>query len=1108
MSDIRDWLERLELGEYVAVFEAEKIAPQDLTEFSENDLHALGLPMGPRRRVLKAVRAQSDGPSPEIATPAPPREAERRQITVMFCDLVGSTTLSEQLDPEDLRILLQDYQQAAGGVIEHYEGHVAQYLGDGLMTYFGWPQAHEDDAERAVRAGLEIVEAVNAIDAPTPLSVRVGIATGPVVVGETGGGDPSVAKTAVGETPNLAARTQGLAEANSVAIAPQTQRLVGGAFDLESLGEQVLKGIAEPVEIFRVQGEAVTESRFEAQTIGGLTPFVGRETEIAMLLERWEQAKDGEGQVVLLEGEPGIGKSRITQVLRDRVADEPHVRLRYQCSPYYTNSAFYPIIDQLERAAEFGREDSTDVKLDKLEAALAQSTEEVTKIAPLLASMLSLPIDRYPPLDLSPQRQKDDTISALAAQLIGLAGAQPVLLLFEDAHWCDPTTVEILTAVIGGIEAARVLVVITYRPEFDPPWTAHGHVVAQSLSRLGRRQGADMVAKVTAGKSLPDEVLDQIVAKTDGVPLFVEELTKTVLEAGILKDSGDHYDLDGPLPPLAIPSTLQDSLMARLDRLSPVKEVAQIGACIGREFSHDLLDAVSPLRDNELQDALQQLVNSELIFRRGTSSEATYTFKHALVQDAAYESLLRSRRQQLHGRIVDAIGSRFPGRMEAEPELLGHHCEGAGRYAAAVDYFHQAAELALARSALTEAMAHGEKAMELVSKLESGAEPKARELKVRTTLGGIYLLARGWGDPSVREQLRPARDLANSLGDTERLFTALWILWVTYMGRSENQEALATAEEQLSTARASNDSRKLVQAINANAITHCGLGNFEISHDFAEEIDRIYDFDLHHDIVNANNHDTKTGVLNWEISCLWILGRPDRARECWSEQLALAERVGHPFNLAFTYSFPTLALTFMGLSDEALAHEEKALSMAREHDMPLIEVILNSVAGVRLIAAADYSEGLVRSEAGIASWSQFDVWGLRSFYDASSALAMGNLGRVAEARDRIQLACDMGEERHQGMHLAEVWRIRGLLDEMAGQPDDAEKAFRRSCEIAIAQRAKSWQLRAATSLAKLWQSQDKAVEARDLLAPVYDWFTEGFDTPDLNAAKAILQELK
>ena len=721
MQTVKQWLELLGLPQYAEVFERNAVDLELLRELTDEDIEKLGVtPLGHRKKILKAIAELNDtlAPTPTEQPPKvnPPHrqsmsaEAERRQLTVMFCDLVGSTALAQRLDPEELRDLMQAYQRVCGEVIARFEGHIAQYLGDGLMVYFGWPRAHEDDVERAVRASLDIVGAVKSVSSAAPLQVRIGIATGPVVVGETGAGDASVPKVAVGETPNLAARLQGLASPDEIVVGQTTQRLVGASFEYCDLGHHALKGISEPVRVWRVLGAAKVEGRFEAtREAGALTPLVGREDEIQLLLHRWEQTKATEGQSVLLCGEPGVGKSRILQVLRERIAPEPHTRLRFQCSPFHSNSAFHPIIEQFERAAEFSRDDSPDEKLDKMEVLLGAAGDNVPAVAPLFAAMLSLPIGRYASVRLSPQQRQDHTIEALVAQVLGLARTQPVLFLFEDAHWADPTTLEMLDRLVNRIESACVLIVVTYRPGFLPAWVGQPRVAALTLARLSRREAASLAEKVTGGKVLPPEVLDQIVAKTDGVPLFVEELTKAVLESGLLRDCGDRYELDGPLPPLAIPSTLQDSLMARLDRLAPVKDVAQIGAAIGREFSHELLAAVSPQPAAELETALEQLVASELVFRRGHPPAATYAFKHALVQDAAYQSILRSRRQQLHASIARALNAHFPDVADGAPELLAAHYEKAGMPDDAVAWFVRAGHRARMLSANKEAVNHLER---------------------------------------------------------------------------------------------------------------------------------------------------------------------------------------------------------------------------------------------------------------------------------------------------------------------------------------------------------------------------------------------------------------
>ena len=580
----------------------------------------------------------------------------------MLCDLVGSTALSAQLDPEDMRAVIDAYHAACARIVLTYEGFLAEFRGDGILAYFGYPRAHEDDAERTVRAGLEIIAAVAGLEtrAAEPLAVRIGIATGLVVVGDLSGEDALREHAVVGDTPNLAARLQTLAEPGTIVVAASTRRLLGNLFRLRDLGRHEVKGIAEPVEAWAVEGVSASESRFEAVHAAGLTDLIGRKEEIGFLLERQRLAWKGEGQIVLISGEPGIGKSRLAAALAERIAGEPHTRLRYQCSPYHTNSALHPFIAQLERAAGFKADDTPEQRLDKLEAVLAMGASRVQAVAPLFAALLSIPFgERYPPLALSPTQQRRQTLAALLDQFEGLARQQPILLLFEDAQWADATSLELLDLTVERVRQLPVLALFTFRPEFEPPWVGLPNVGTLTLGRLDRNDVESMVARVTGGRALPAEVMKQIVAKTDGNPLFVEELTKAVLEAGILVEDAEGYRLDGPLPPLAIPATLHDSLMARLDRLAPVKEIAQIGAAIGREFSYSLLRALVERDETALKDALAQLEHAELVFRRGEPPEAIYSFKHALVQDAAYESLLKSRRQVLHRRIAETLRDRF-----------------------------------------------------------------------------------------------------------------------------------------------------------------------------------------------------------------------------------------------------------------------------------------------------------------------------------------------------------------------------------------------------------------------------------------------------------------
>src|SRR5215468_339267 len=657
MEQIADWLRKLGMSEYAERFAANDIEIDILHELTDRDLERLGISLGHRRRILRAIR-ELGGPTPAASQTAvaPPGHdsAERRQLTVMLCDLVGSTALSVKLDPEDLRGIIAGYHRCCTELVECNGGFVARYLGDGVLAYFGYPQAHEYDAERAVRAGLALVEAVQRLEtaAGVPLQARVGIATGLVVVGDLIGAGAAEEQAVVGETPNLAARLQTLAEQGAVVIESRTRRMTGGLFEYRDLGTVALKGFAEDVPVWQVLGASTTVSRFEALH-ATTTPLIGRDEEVDLLLRRWEQAKRGEGCVVLISGEPGIGKSRIVESIVERLSNEPHTRLRYFCSPHHQESALYPTITRLERAAEFRREDTAEQRLAKLERVLGQATDDLSDAVPLLAALLSIPTgDRYPPLSLTPKKQKEKTFHALVAQVEGLAAKRPVLMVSEDVHWKDPTSLELLDLTVDRVASLSVLLIITFRPEFIPPWTGRSHVTLLNLNRLPLRHRTEMITHVTGGKVLPKEIANQIMDRTDGIPLFIEELTKAVVESGVLTETGDGYGVVGPVAPLAIPTTLHASLLARLDRLAPTREVAQTAAALGRTFSHELISTVATMSKPQLDDALARLVAAELIFQRGAPPDAEYTFKHALVQDAAYSTLLRSRRVQLHARIV------------------------------------------------------------------------------------------------------------------------------------------------------------------------------------------------------------------------------------------------------------------------------------------------------------------------------------------------------------------------------------------------------------------------------------------------------------------------
>lgn len=1123
--DVGEWLNGLGLGQYEAAFRENDVSAALLPNLTADDLKDLGVAsVGHRRQLLVAIAelqgtdasappagSSGDHPAPVPADVAVPPAGERRQLTVMFCDLVGSTALGEKLDPEELRDLLHAYRTLCGDVIARYDGFVARYVGDGILTYFGWPAAHEDDAERAVRAALEIVETVKRSSTTEALSVHVGIATGPVVVGEPAGAGEQ-ARLAIGSTPNLAARLQGIAAADQVVIAASTRRLIGNAFDLSGLGGHNQKGIAEPVHAWRVEGLAVTESRFDAHHgPAGLTPLVGRAEEVDLLLRRWAQAQDGEGQVVLLGGEPGIGKSRIVSVLHERLGAQGAQALRFQCSPYAVNSAFWPITDNFERALRFAPDETAEAKLDKLEALVVGHYGRPLADVRFVASILSIPCeDRYGALPMTPQRHKDETLRALVDITEAAARRQPSVMLFEDAHWADPTTLEALDLLVDRVKAIPLLVVLTHRPEFSSRWSGHGHVGALNLSKLTRTQSQAMVSALAGGKALPGPLLEQILTRTDGVPLFVEELTKAVLESGALKEAGDHYEYAGSMRTVTIPATLRDSLMARLDRFLPVREIAQIGAVIGREFSYVMIAAVAPMPQAQLDGAVAQLCEAGLVFRRGTPPDAIYTFKHALVQDAAYDSLLKRRRQELHGKIARVIEQRFPSISTTEPEVLAHHLTAAGRAESAIPLWQKAGELALQRTALTEAIAHLNQGLELIATLPSSSERDAGELELRTHLGTAWLALQGWAAPEVWSSLHPAQALAKSLGRHDALVPILWGLFLNILTQGHAAESLTWVQEMLDVAAETGDADLRVAGHTAACICYTWLGKFTKSAEHASKVLELYDLERHRHLADILNHDPKTIAGIYASISAWMLGYLDRALRLSEEKDVHARCRAHPFDLGFALTMGVHEFDRRYNHEDLRQRAEECERLGRENSLPVFGAILAPFAyGQALIREGKIAEGIAPLKAGIAVWNACGgkVRGptLNAFLGEGMAL-MGDLDNALRLIDEqiIQIERPGWEER---LSYAEILRLKGWILSLMGDPAGAERNFLASLDWARRQQAKSWELRTAMSLARLWQSQGRRAEAYALLAPVYAWFTEGFDTSDLQEANSLLIEL-
>jgi class 3 adenylate cyclase/tetratricopeptide (TPR) repeat protein len=1122
--DIVAWLRDLGLERYEPAFRENEIDAEVLPQLTESDLAALGLPVGPRRKLLTAIAALREGALPSPAADQPPEgptpdavppaaEAERRQLTVLFCDLAGSTALAARLDPEELRDVIAAYQRSVAVVVRRFDGLVAKYMGDGVLAYFGFPRAHEDDAERAVRAGLDIVAAVGQLDAPAigKLQVRIGIATGLVVVGDLIGEGASQEQAVVGETPNLAARLQALAEPGTLILPAATRRLIGDLFRLRGLGRHEVKGLAEPVEAWAVDGVSASESRFEAVRSGRLTGFVGREQELGLLLERWKLAQDGEGQVVLLSGEPGIGKSRILSELRSRLEAQHATSLRLHCSPYYINSAFYPIIDNFERALRFGRDDTAEQKLDRLEALVVGQYGRPRDDMRFIATMLSIPCEeRYGVVAMTPQKFKDETLRTLADTTEAIARRQPTVMLFEDAHWADPTTLEVIDLLIHRFRNIPLLIVLTHRPEFASRWPHYGHVTALTLSELTRPQCGTMLSWLADGKPLPADLFDQILGKTVGVPLFVEELTKSILESANLRDAGDRWEYAGPAGTLAVPLTLRDSLMARLDRFTPVKEIAQIGAAIGREFSYELIAAVAPHAGPALDQALAQLVASGLAFQRSTRPDAVYTFKHALVQDAAYDSLLRQRRQELHSRIARAIEERWPHAAATEPELLAHHYTEAKQLQKAIPLWQKAGSLAIKRLALLEAIAHLNKGLELVLALPPLPERDGSEVDLRTLLGTAWTALRGWPAQEVWNSMHPALELANSLRRNDALAPILWGLLIHVCTRGRVAESLCWVTQLMNAAETYNDPDLLILGLMAAMTAYFWLGDPIKAREHADRLLALYSEEQHGHLAGILNHDPKTASLVYSAQSTWMLGYPEQAVRISDAKDGHARQVGHPFNLGWALTVGAQLFDYLGEPDEWLKRIEEADRVGRENGLPfLTECWVRSFSGIALIGKDQVTEGMALLESGLAFWEE-SGGRLNSPY-RKSVLAIGiaqrgDLDAALDLIDKViaQIERPGWEER---WYYAETLRIKGWILALAGESGAAERAYIASLDWARRQHAKSWELRTATSYARLLRDQGRAAEARDLLAPVYDWFTEGFATKDLKEAKVLLDEL-
>jgi class 3 adenylate cyclase/predicted ATPase len=1118
--DVGAWLSGLGLSQYEAAFRDNAIDGTVLPSLTADDLKDLGVVLvGHRRKLLDAVAAlRTDatvraGHAEALGDPAGDA-AERRQVTVMFSDLVGSTALSGRMDPEDLRDLLSAYRRCVRDVVSRHDGYVAKYLGDGALVYFGYPQAREDDAERAVRAGLELIAAVATVaggDRNVPLQSRVGIATGLVIVGDLIGSGEAQERGIVGETPNLAARLQAVAEPDMVVIADDTRRLVGDLFELQDLGARDLKGIKKAVRAWATLRLRPIESRFEALRGRGPTALVGRTRETGLLARCWADAKAGNGHVVLLSGEAGIGKSRLTAALLDSLDAEPHARLRYFCSPQHTDSALRPIIGQMERAAGLAREDTPQTKLDKLDALLARTSTPAADAA-LFADMLSMPSDgRYPPAEPAPAQRRQQTLEALVRQLEALARAKPVLIIFEDAHWADPTSLEALGWMIDRLADLRVLLIVTSRPEFEPPWSGQPHVTSLALDRLPRPDIELVIDRIVGNAALPADVRQDIIERTDGIPLFVEEMTKAVLEAG---DEAGALRTAAAVPARAsaVPATLHASLMARLDRLGAAREIAQIGAAIGREFSWRLLVTVARRPEAELASSLDRLVTAGLLFRQGGPPDPTFLFKHALVQDAAYGALLREPRRTLHARIAEAIENHFPDVAESRPELLARHCTEAGLIENAAGLWARAGRRSLARSALREAAEQIARALDQIATLPATAVSRREAIRLQVELANALIHTKGHAAPETQASFMRAHELieqAEAMGeppeDPLMPFSVLYGFWVANRVALKGDVARRLAAQFLARAQ----ERKAAGAL---VIGHLVMGiSLVITGDFVdgrEHLDRaitLYDPDEHRALATQFAHDARVSAFSWRAIALWALGHPEAALADVEHALRDARDIGHAATTMYGLSHTTLTLIACGRAAAADASIDELTVLADEKRTLFWKAYAMLLRGQLLSLAGKAAEAVPMMTSGIAAMRSTGATTYAPWYMSILARAHAQLGAFDEAWRCIGEAMDAVQATDERWCESDLHRVAGDIALMSPDPDTmaAEEHFERALALARRQHAKSWELHAATAIARLWRMQGKSQQAHDLLAPIERWFSACADIPDGRRAAAL-----
>ena len=1047
-------------------------------------------------------------------------EAERRPLTVMFCDLADSTELSVRHDPEELQDVIGAYRECCSDIIREYEGYIAKYMGDGILVYFGYPKSSEHNADRAIRTGLAIVEAMADLnlglgrETGIEFAVRIGIATGQVVVGELVGEGLAQERTVIGEAPNVAARLQSVAPRNGIVIGRRTKDVAGDVFLYEDLGEHELKGLAGPIRTFGVIGLRTEAVEDEAGGKGSITVppvLIGRDEEIGLLRRAWQSTKDeGRGRIVVISGEPGIGKTTLINTLRTLARAEGMTRMTFRCSAYHTNSALYPVIEHIRKIAGWQIEDTPELRLSKIESMLEGYNLTHGDAILLLAALLSLtvPEDRYAPLKLTPQQLKQRTEDLLVALALEEAERRPVLYIWEDLHWADPSTLDFLGLLAEQAPTAPILMVFSFRPEFAIPWPPRSHLTPITLSRLERPQIESLVKSLAGDRTLPGDVLEYIVSKTDGVPLYIEELTKTILRSDVLRQQQDRYVLTGSLSDVDIPTSLQESLLARLDRLPTMRQVAQLGAVLGREFAYEVLDKIGVLEESQLRDGLGQLVDAELLYQRGRPPLAKYIFKHALIQDAAYQSLLKRTRQQYHRQVAEILQSNFPEMVEVQPELLAHHMTEAGRTSDAVTYWQRAGEKAVQRSANREAVDQLTKALEQLATLPDTAERAERELCLQSTLGPAVMAMKGYASPDASAVYTRARELARVTGHNENIGPLLFGAWSFNLVAGNHRVAWEVGEDLLELAEKVDDPGPRLYVHHALGVSSIYMGTPAKARAHFEQVLNLYDRNAHQGLAFGYGVDVGAMAQAYSAWPLWLLGHPEQAREAANRAAALSGQISHSFTQSRTSYLNAIVHLF--LKDAAQQDWAKqALQSAKAQGYELVLTAAPILEAAALTRGCQHADGSKQISEGIKAYHATGARFQSTHYLVILAEALGAAGTPDKALKVLAEAATIANRCEERYCEAEIHRLRGefLLAQSESDFAEADQSLHQALDLARGQQAKSLELRAAISLARRYAGQGREQDGRDLLAPVYACFTEGFETADLKDAKALLDEL-